>query len=125
MWYVVHCHADCHVTTQVSSINYQAYSDASIGSTASDFAAFTALQPVGSEALIFGLSAASQCASLSQIANDVCPALRDCAKPLLGPANYISGIMVVDFDADIDSGFKVVQAAYQALSGYCFAVPQC
>ena len=102
----------------MTNINYQAYGDQQFTGLA-DLATFGLSSSPG---IVVGVasSTALQCKSLDYIIDGVCPALT-CASAVFG---YL-GIMVVDFDSELGSGFKVVNAAYQALSGQCGNLQRC
>lgn len=112
------------IALQVTSINYQAYGNQQVTSSAT-LAALSRFHLSGALGVVFGVASgvtsAAQCTSLDRIIDDVCPALTSCSSEGFG---YL-GIMVVDFDSELDLGFKLVKAAYQALSGQCDDLKRC
>lgn len=111
----------------MQAVNYLAYMDISIPSSSALAASLSEFQIAGGQEIIFGLNATSTCTSLSRIVDLVCPALRDCTIAAINPTQeFISGILVMDFDTEFGEGdFSVVAAAYQAFIGQCGNVKTC
>lgn len=136
---------------QVSGVNYQAYAFDGNGSPSSeqdvmndfssgDSSVFNEFQVAKGQEIIFGVApnrpgpestppVDTDCAGIERIKDLVCPALRDCTKGDLCAdytKSWAGGIMVFDFDTELKLGnFKLVNTAYQALSGHCDDIQKC